>query len=329
LNSDSRWLWGPEFLRQDEKCWPPEIDHSSSENAGLDISEFRMNNSVLTISNSDDNFIDYSRFSTWKRLISVASLVLKAVDILKNQKDSDLNRFCRAETLCFKQSQKNSFLDEIRLLSNFKEINKKSRLLNLDPKLDNQGVLRVGGRLSKLSVENFSSNPIILDAKNRATVLLIEHFHDKFFHGNHQTVLNEIRQHFWIVGLRRALRKIVNQCIICKFLRGQPANPKMGNLPIARLGFRLSPFANSGVDFFGPLYVKVGRKKEKRWCALFTCLTIRAIHLEILPSISANSVIMAIQRFVARRGIPEKFFSDSGVQVLKVLAGNFCQQLGA
>lgn len=86
----------------------------------------------------------------------------------------------------------------------------------------------------------------------------------------------------------------------------------MGDLPSVRLGYRLSPFANCGLDFFGPLYVKIGKKKEKRWGALFTCLTIRAVHLELVPSISSYSTIMAIRRFVARRGVPQKIVSDSG-----------------
>lgn len=315
LEKNSRWLVGPEFLRKKQQLWPSEVDCGPQGGiSDLELSELRaqpQTQPILTVVASD-NLIDFSKFSSWKRLISVTTRFLQAIDIWLNRHDSDVNRLCRAEKLCFQISQINSFSNEVRALKNSQALTKKSRLWKLDPKLDDEGILRVGGRLSNLSVGELSPDPIILHATDKAAILLMKFYHERFFHGSHLTVLNEIKQNFWILGLRRGLRKIVHNCIICKFLRGLPANPKMGNLPVARLGFRLSPFSNTGLDFFGPLYVKVGRKKEKRWCALFTCLTIRAIHLELLPSISADSTIMALQRFIARRGVPQKIYSDSG-----------------
>lgn len=85
----------------------------------------------------------------------------------------------------------------------------------------------------------------------------------------------------------------------------------MANLHPARLGYRLSPFSYCGVDYFDPLYVKVGRKTEKRYGVLFTCLTIRAIHIEIANSLSTNSAILAILRFSSRRGLPLLLKSDN------------------
>ncbi|GBP83545.1 hypothetical protein EVAR_65633_1 [Eumeta japonica] len=66
------------------------------------------------------------------------------------------------------------------------------------------------------------------------------------------------------------------------------------------------------VDYFGPLEVTVGRRREKRWAALFTCLTTRAVHMEVASSLSADSMIMALRRFMARRGQPDTLYSDHG-----------------
>ena len=72
------------------------------------------------------------------------------------------------------------------------------------------------------------------------------------------------------------------------------------------------PFTSTGVDCFGPLLVKCRRSTVKRWGCLFTCLTSRAVHVEVLHTMSASSFISAFQRFAARRGRPTRMYSDNG-----------------
>jgi hypothetical protein len=85
----------------------------------------------------------------------------------------------------------------------------------------------------------------------------------------------------------------------------------MANLPGVRLEDRVRPFTNTGLDYFGPITVAIGRRREKRWVALFTCLSIRGIHLEIVSSLSTDAAIQAIRRFAARRGNPRKIYCDN------------------
>lgn len=86
----------------------------------------------------------------------------------------------------------------------------------------------------------------------------------------------------------------------------------MGDLPRARLAHHHRAFTFTGVDYFGPLQVKIGRRREKRWVALFTCLTSRALHLEVVYSLSADAAIMCLRRFIAKRGTPSQIYSDNG-----------------
>ena len=86
----------------------------------------------------------------------------------------------------------------------------------------------------------------------------------------------------------------------------------MADLPKERLAYQSPPFTNTGVDIFGPIYVTVRRTTEKRWGFLFTCLTTRAIHVEIVPSMDASSCVMGAERFVSRRGKPAIIWSDNG-----------------
>ncbi|XP_065076806.1 uncharacterized protein LOC135700266 [Ochlerotatus camptorhynchus] len=90
----------------------------------------------------------------------------------------------------------------------------------------------------------------------------------------------------------------------------------MGQLPRVRITPFLRPFTFVGIDYFGPYFVKVGRSSVKRWVAIFTCLTVRAIHLELVFSLTTDACKKAIRRFIARRGAPQEVYTDNGT--------NFC-----
>ncbi|GBP03522.1 hypothetical protein EVAR_101853_1 [Eumeta japonica] len=121
-----------------------------------------------------------------------------------------------------------------------------------------------------------------------------------------------ICEKFWITKLRPTVRKVAKACRLCQIRHARPITPKMADLPEGRLAFRQKPFTHTGVDYFGPMEVTVGRRREKRWAALFTCLTTRAVHMEIASSLSADSMIMALRRYMARRGQPDTLYSDHG-----------------
>ena len=86
----------------------------------------------------------------------------------------------------------------------------------------------------------------------------------------------------------------------------------MADLPPARLRLHQPAFFSTGMDCFGPMQVKVGRRSEKRWGLLFKCLTTRSVHIEVLTSISTDSFLMALRRFISRRGKPSELLSDRG-----------------
>ena len=85
----------------------------------------------------------------------------------------------------------------------------------------------------------------------------------------------------------------------------------MADLPEERLDASTT-FTNVGFDYFGPFIVKIGRRNEKRWCCLFTCLTMRAVHIEVVPKLDTDNCLNAIMRFIARRGKPNAIISDNG-----------------
>ncbi|XP_058456375.1 uncharacterized protein LOC131433794 [Malaya genurostris] len=86
----------------------------------------------------------------------------------------------------------------------------------------------------------------------------------------------------------------------------------MADLPPARLAAFTRPFSFVGIDYFGPFTVSIGRRSEKRWGVLVTCLTVRAVHLEVAHSLTTSSCIIALRNFMARRGVPIEIYSDQG-----------------
>ena len=92
-----------------------------------------------------------------------------------------------------------------------------------------------------------------------------------------------------ILGLRRLVRSIESHCVTCRKRKASTIQPILSNLAVERLESKQPPFNHTGVDYFGPLYVPVRRSTEKRWGFLFTCITTKAVHLEIVPSLDTSS----------------------------------------
>ena len=309
LDNNSRWFIGPPFLKKIEKYWPKlKLDTQCKKD--VDASEFRTEN--IFVITTQTFVLDFTKYSSWNKLLKTLVCIFKAIEIMKKRIISTrVDLLFQAEEYCLKASQKVSYPFKILVLNNSESILRNSKILNLNPTLDNNGILRANGRVSNFVNDQFCNQPIILDGKNHIARLIIHYYHEKYFHCSHETVINEIRQKYWIVGVRNSLRSLISRCVICKILRAKPQNPKMANLPTARLGYKLNPFAHCGLDYFGPMLVKIGRRREKRWGVLFTCMSTRAIHIELASSLSTDSAIMALQRFIARRGVPLCMYSGN------------------
>ncbi|XP_055612548.1 uncharacterized protein LOC129759164 [Uranotaenia lowii] len=185
---------------------------------------------------------------------------------------------------------------------------KSSPLFKLVPLIDSNGVLRMEGRTEKAEFLPFDLRfPIILPRIHYVSELLVRQYHERYGHGFRESVKNEIMQRFVINGLTCGMW--------CKMRKCMPETPRMASLPIQRLTPFKRPFTFVGLDYLGPIEVAVGRRREKRWVVVFTCLVVRAVHLEVAHSLSAQSCLMAIRRFVNRRGPPSEYFSDNGTNL--------------
>ncbi|XP_041986283.1 uncharacterized protein LOC121738360 [Aricia agestis] len=255
---------------------------------------------------------DVSRFSKYERLVRCTAMVLLFIEKCRDRRASlDVRHLEKAEVLWYRKSQHDSFAREIEKMKNGGTAPRWSSLYRLNP-VYRDGLLTLDGRIRAAQVPDEMKNPVILDGRHPFTRLLVAREHARAGHGSRERVVNDLRQKFWILKLRPTVRSIIHNCAFCRMRRARPKIPQPGDLPPERLGAFQRPFSYCGLDCFGPMIVTIGRRHEKRWGALFTCLTTRAVHLELVATLSTDSALMAMRRMAARRGWPAVMYSDNG-----------------
>ena len=217
----------------------------------------------------------------------------------------------KAKATIFKLLQQEQFGEEMKSLKAENEIQKGSKTLQFSPFIDEEGLIRAKGRIGKRQLDFNAKHPIFLHWKNHAVELFLRNEHKDNQHEGTDHVRNIVQQKMWSLGIRNALRSIKNKCVTCRKGRAQTIAPVMADLPEGRLDASRA-FTNVGVDYFGPFIVKIGRRNEKRLRCLFTCLTMRAVHIEVVTKLDTDSCLNAIMRFIARRGKPSTIISDNG-----------------
>ena len=333
----SRWSMGPGFLLQDEKDWPDEeenIDPISSDHPEVKKSCVVIVDQEHTNASSMAHIID--RFSSWYGLKKCVSWILRYKDRL--QKSCELRRLGtprihvknkdiepitieemhQAETLILQSVQQHEYAMELRCLGAQNQANnhaaglkRSSSLYKLDPVLKH-GFLRIGGRIQNAPIEDDMKHQIILPKDHHVTKLLIRHYHEISGHSGRNYVLSLLRQKYWIVHGNSAVRRILADCTSCRRRQGSVGEQKMADLPQDRVEINHPPFMSVGVDFFGTFYVKRARRMVKRYGCIFTCLSTRAVHIEVTHSLDTSSFLNCIRRFMARRGHPAMIRSDNG-----------------
>ncbi|XP_053691802.1 uncharacterized protein LOC128740289 [Sabethes cyaneus] len=325
LTPTSRWFRGPEFLWGPTKRWPAaefKFEHTAEEKrSALNVLHHSVERALF----------HWEDFSKWKRLQRHVAFVQRFPSNLQRKLSKEpivtgpltQEELEKAQLAIFKSVQETEFAKEKTLLQKPKPLPwknvlpKSSSLYKLSPFIGGDGLLRMKGRIDECAyVDECTKHPILLPKRHPVTDLIIANIHQKFCHLNHQTTLNEVRRRFYVPGLKSAYKRVRERCQLCKIQRAKPEAPEMSGLPSERLQAFCRPFSYVGIDYFGPMHVAVGRRTEKRWGVLVTCLTVRAVHLEVAHSLTTDSCILAIRNFIARRGMPVQIVSDRGTNFI-------------
>jgi len=167
-----------------------------------------------------------------------------------------------AEINILKCIQRLEFASEIATLqlcssgSRKTSIKKTSPICRLDPMIFVDGLLRVGGRLQRSSVNESQKHQIILPSKHPVTLLIVDYCHVLSGHSGKEFTLSTLRNKYWIIGARRTVRRVIQRCITCRKCFSRPCMQKMAALPLERVTSNEPPFTFVGIDFFGPCFCK-------------------------------------------------------------------------
>ena len=308
------WLQGPAFLR--DKVYP----ESEAKSSLSDELEREDEGHVLASTNLESQFILrlIERCSTWTKVQNVLRYVLKFISLLKGSKltvDCDAEQR-RIESLVIRRVQIDVFEQDYKHLQQTKEVRKGSPLAQFNPFIDDAGVIRLRGRLENSHLPEDMKTPILLPQSHRLTRLIIEEAHRQTAHSGVKQVMSKLREKFWIIKCLAAVKSTIGECIICKKMHRPQMIQIMAPLPEDRITPSEPPFTRTGIDYFGPLYVRVARSTPKRWGVIFTCLACRAVHFEIAHSLDTDSFLGAFTRFTARRGVPKHVISDNGTNLV-------------
>ena len=160
---------------------------------------------------------------------------------------------------------------------------KSGKLFPLSPFVKD-GLIRVGERIGSAYIPYSSIHQVII---SNISSLLLFYNHVTNIHSGRDLTLNLLRESYWIINAKSLIRKVLKSCLYCKRLRSQPKPPITNGLPPERFSAFLLLFYFKGVDYFGPLTVKLNKRtrstsgKAKRYGTLFTGMTTRAVHLEL------------------------------------------------
>lgn len=334
-----RWLDGPEFLHAPREQWPRSLELQGDKLDGDPEVKQGYPQRVFIATHSEDEGVDalMKRYSSWFRLKLAVAYILRIRNYLRwkagHEVPFDESSMTQpisviemkdSEEAVIRYLQRKHFKKEYDCLSGKKDkedpkenprkckMLRSSTLSKLNPKVTERGLLCVGGRLQFSRADEGYKHPLILPKKHCVVEMLVRHYHELTGHSGQEHVLARLRERYWIVGGRSAVKGVLRRCFICKRQSSQPMKQMMSDLPPERITPDKPPFSFVGVDCFGPFTVKQGRKDVKRYGCLFTCLVIRAIHIEILHSMDTDSFINGLERFISRRGRPEVIWSDNG-----------------
>lgn len=290
------WWDGPHWLRRAPEEWP---DGAVQLVDDALVERKKTTKTFVVISGGVSILKRFERISSYLRSVRVIAWILRAFgrEYFTKQKSGILSteEVMRAELLLLKMVQGESDLSEISTVKTY---------------LGEDGLLRVAPRNATLC-----DSLIVLPANHSIIERLVMHEHCMSGHGGVGTTLCKLRERFWIIRGRICVKRVLKNCGKCRRFFAKAGVPPPAPLPDQRVDISAAVFENSAVDLFGPMMLRDG---SKRWGVLFTCLVYRAVHLDMVKSLSTECFLMALRRFQARRTKLKFISSDRGTNFVGV-----------
>lgn len=346
---NSLWKHGPEWLTGGEDDWPytpievaaevPDVKKAMCLTSTRRSKRSQSSSKVSTLENAL-----FSKFSSYHRLRRIVAWIFRWLTIHRNRRSNGslhrdqtkemnysltVRELDAATTRILLITQHDTFQEDFKRLEAGEFVTKSSKLHQLNPFIDDDGLIRVGGRVEKAKTMSFDErHPIVLPPFHHVTRLFISTTHLDNFHTGCQSTLHLLRRRYSPIDGRRQIRLIINKCVTCIRFKPPPVNYLMGDLPTQRV-IQSKPFEYTGVDYCGPLFIKEkrhrNRGKVKVWISIFVCFTTKAVHIEVVDDLTTEEFLAAFSRFISRHPACSSMHSDNGTNF--VGANNELQEL--
>ncbi|XP_055681943.1 uncharacterized protein LOC129789287 [Lutzomyia longipalpis] len=312
------WWQGPAWLKGGEDQWPAKAIITKKK-----TNEERTSTVQLFTKMEDNPILTalMEKHSDYLSIVRMVAYLQRFGNNLRQPKDERQLGFLtvleqtRAAHCIFVQIQKHSFDDEYTCLEKGKSIPSSSNLRRLVPFLDEFGVMRVLGRLGNAQVSERTRHPILLPGKHPFIRSLVMFTHTTYQHAGNQLTMGILSTKYHILGLRKLVRSVTQNCIKCVKAKPRTVTPLMGHLPAVRVQEN-RPFYKSGCDFAGPFQIRTSYLRKapivKGYICLFICMVTKAVHLELVSDLSTEKFIEALDRFRSRRGHCHTIYCDNG-----------------
>ena len=314
------WFNGPKFLWS--KDFRPNCESAETYqilDTDPEVKKVKVNSIVLK-----ENFLDMivDRISSWNKIKRVVAWILRLfrrnpLPRLRHRhnglKELEVKEIREAELKIILLEQAKWFSPELKSLKNDDvKVLQNSKLSTLNPFVDENGIIRVGGRIENSNLDFDFIHPIVLPKESKIARLMVNFCHIAVAHSGRGSTINEVRDNgYWVIGINSLVKSLIFHCVRCRYLRGKISVQLMASLPKERME-EAPPFSYNGVDCFGPFIIKERRKELKRYGVMFTCLASRAVHIEVVSSLETDTFILALRRFISRRGNIRFLRSDNG-----------------
>ena len=175
-----------------------------------------------------------NHYSSWDKIRRIVAYLVKTKNSLKEHSRLLVHlstpEIKVAETLILKHVQTNAYLADISRIKSGLHVLKSSPLRKLDPRMNAEGLLVVGGRLTHSHLHDINKHPIILPHDHPVSTLIIRSIPARC-HLGREWILSLLRKRFWITKARSLVYKVSGGCVTCRRLFSRACTQKMADLP--------------------------------------------------------------------------------------------------
>ncbi len=315
------WWYGPSWL--------------SSSPDKLPVTPLQFKDSGDCFKSQPISNIQPSRTAPWKfweevsdfdRMVRIVAYCRRFIAFCRRQTetgtktiDLSTSELSSSRKLILHLSQQETYPEVLNCLSAGKSLPKQHPLAKFDVSLDpNSNLIIVSGRVRSIASQAPRCQ-VVLSLTSTITTTFIKTLHMTWNHPGTSTMLSLLINNYYVPKVRRFLKQLSRQCVICQKAYALPTAQRMGCLPTDRTT-PAPPFDRTGIDFAGPFLITRGNPRKptriKTYACIFVCLVTRAVHLELCCELYSEAFLACLRRFVGRRGCPSHIYTDNGTNFI-------------